>query len=76
MSMPNIIYTAGQDIKKGDRVEITQGCFVFPVFSEEKKEEIIIGCLKYCLHRKRSHPECGLAIKETDIQKVLDEKLK
>ena len=67
--------TAGQDIKRGEKVEITQGGFVLPVLSEERKREIIRACLLYAIHRIRNHPECGIAgmCEVKTLDKILSE---
>ena len=66
-------FRVGEDLKKGERCEITLKGFVVPIMSEARKREIIKQCLKYCLHRKRNHEiECGLSISVEEIEKVLD----
>lgn len=65
-------FTVGQDLKKGDKAEITQGGYIVPVFDRKRKEKIIVECLRYCLHRKRSHPEAGLGVCVRDIERVLE----
>ena len=74
--IPKEQYTAGQDIKKGEQVEITRGGFVLPVLTEDRKREIIRACLQYAKHRIRSHnASCGISglCKVETLDKILSE---
>ena len=74
-NMSKTRFTAGQDIKKGDKVEILQGGYAVPVLNEQHKKAIIRSCLLYAIHRIRNHKECGISgmCEVKTIERILDE---